>query len=434
MEIFMKSKIIKPICTLVLAFAMVAGLVFGFMPAPASAATTQSEIDALKSQKSALSEQASEYQATINSLRGKQSNQVELKTALDSKLALTNQQIMNLEEQIKLHDGLIEQKTKEVDEAQKVADEQLEKYKTRIRAMEESGRYNYIEVLFGANSISEFLSLIDDIGDIMKSDKELEENYKESVVNLKAVKSEYEKAQAEMKENKAELAVLKDSLQSDINEAANVIRSLQSDINANASVLSGLQSQESALQSQINAKVKQLNEQKKAEEAAQREKEQQNNKNNNDSGNTSGGSAVGTGNLVWPSYSTYITSRQGPRTHPVTGEYKNHGGTDVGAGYGSAIYAADSGRVVESSDGWNGGYGNYVMIDHGNGMQTLYAHMSSRAVSAGQTVSRGQTIGYVGSTGMSTGAHLHFEMYINGARVNPQSRYPGVSFTYAYDA
>ncbi len=436
----MKSKIIKPICTLVLALAMVASLVLGFMPATANAATTQSEIDALKNQKNALSDQASEYQSTINSLRGKQSSQVELKTALDSKLALTNQQIMNLEEQIKLHDQLIEQKTKEVDEAQQVADEQLEKYKTRIRAMEESGRYNYLEVLFGANSISEFLSLIDDIGDIMKSDKELEENYKESVVNLKAVKSEYEKAQAEMKQNKAELAVLKDSLQRDINEAASVIRSLQSDINANASVLSGLQSQESALQKQINAKVKQLNEQKKAEEAAQREKEQQQSGGNSSGGNSSGGnssgggSATGTGNLVWPSYCTYITSRQGPRTHPVTGEYKNHGGTDVGASYGSAIYAADSGRVVESSDGWNGGYGNYVMIDHGNGMQTLYAHMSSRAVSTGQTVSRGQTIGYVGSTGMSTGPHLHFEMYVNGARINPQSRYPGVSFTYAYDA
>ena len=435
MEILMKSKITKSICTLVLAFAMVAGLVFGFMPSNASAATTQAEIDALKNQKSALSEQASEYQSTINSLRGKQSNQVELKTALDSKLALTNQQIMNLEEQIKLHDDLIEQKTKEVDEAQQVADEQLEKYKTRIRAMEESGRYNYLEVLFGANSISEFLSLIDDIGDIMKSDKELEENYKESVANLKAVKSEYEKAQAEMKENKAELAVLKDSLQSDINEAANVIRSLQSDINANASVLSGLQSQESELQKQISAKVKQLNEQKAAAEAERKAKEQQQQSSNSGSNNSSsGGSSVGTGNLVWPSYCTYITSRQGPRTHPVTGEYKNHGGTDIGASYGSAIYSADNGKVIESSDGWNGGYGNYVMIDHGNGMQTLYAHMSSRAVSVGQAVSRGQVIGYVGSTGMSTGAHLHFEMYVNGARINPQSRYPGVSFTYAYDA
>ena len=173
--------------------------------------------------------------------------------------------------------------------------------------------------------------------------------------------------------------------------------------------------------------MKQLNEQKKAEEEANRN-------NNNNGGNNNGGSTIGTGNLVWPSYCTYITSRQGPRVHPITGEYKNHGGTDIGASYGSAIYAADSGKVVSSSDGWNGGWGNYVMIDHGNGMQTLYAHMSSRAVSVGQTVKRGQTIGYVGSTGMSTGPHLHFEMYVNGARIDPQTKYPGMSFTYSASA
>ncbi len=423
----MQKKLLKPIFSFVLAFVMAASLFVGFIPTTASAKVTQSEIDDLKSQKAALSEQSASYEATINSLKNKKNAQVELKTALDSKLALTNQQIMNLEEQIKLHDALIERKTQEVDEAQKTADEQLEKYKKRVRAMEESGRYNYFEVLFGANSIGEFLSLIDDIGDIMQSDKDLEESYNQSVTDLKTVKAEYEEAQAELKQNKVECAQLKDQLQIDITQAASVITSLQSEINDNASVLSELDSQESALQSQIQAKVKQLNEQKKAEEEANRN-------NNNNGGNNNGGSTVGTGNLVWPSYCTYITSRQGPRVHPITGEYKNHGGTDIGASYGSAIYAADSGKVVSSSDGWNGGWGNYVMIDHGNGMQTLYAHMSSRAVSVGQTVKRGQTIGYVGSTGMSTGPHLHFEMYVNGSRIDPQTKYPGMSFTYSASA
>lgn len=427
MEVYMQKKLLKPISSFVLAFVMAASLFVGFIPTTASAKVTQSEIDDLKSQKAALSEQSASYEATINSLKNKKNAQVELKTALDSKLALTNQQIMNLEEQIKLHDALIERKTQEVDEAQKTADEQLEKYKKRVRAMEESGRYNYFEVLFGANSIGEFLSLIDDIGDIMQSDKELEESYKQSVTDLKTVKAEYEEAQAELKQNKVECAQLKDQLQIDITQAASVITSLQSEINDNASVLSELDSQESALQSQIQSKVKQLNEQKKAEEEANRN-------NNNNGGNNNGGSTVGTGNLVWPSYCTYITSRQGPRVHPITGKYKNHGGTDIGASYGSAIYAADSGKVVSSSDGWNGGWGNYVMIDHGNGMQTLYAHMSSRAVSVGQTVKRGQTIGYVGSTGMSTGPHLHFEMYVNGARIDPQTKYPGMSFTYSASA
>ena len=420
----MQKKILKPIFSFALAFVMAVSLFVGFIPTTASA-VTQSEINDLKSQKAALSEQSASYEATISSLKNKKNAQVELKTALDSKLALTNQQIMNLEEQIKLHDALIERKTQEVGEAQVTADEQLEKYKKRVRAMEESGRYNYVEVLFGANSIGEFLSLIDDIGDIMKSDKELEDSYKESVVNLKEAKAEYEEVQTELKQNKVECAQLKDQLQVDITQAAAVITSLQADINENASVLSELDSQESALQSQIQAKVNQLNEQKKAEEEANR---------NNNNGGSSGGSTTGTGNLVWPSYCTYISSRQGPRVHPITGEYKNHGGTDIAASYGSAIYAADSGRVVSSSDGWNGGWGNYVMIDHGNGMQTLYAHMSSRAVSVGQTVSRGQTIGYVGSTGMSTGPHLHFEMYVNGSRIDPQTKYPGMSFTYSPSA
>ena len=420
----MQKKLLKPIFSFALAFVMAASLFVGFIPTTASA-VTQSEINDLKSQKAALSEQSASYEATISSLKNKKNAQVELKTALDSKLALTNQQIMNLEEQIKLHDALIERKTQEVGEAQVTADEQLEKYKKRVRAMEESGRYNYVEVLFGANSIGEFLSLIDDIGDIMKSDKELEDSYKESVVNLKEAKAEYEEVQTELKQNKVECAQLKDQLQVDITQAAAVITSLQADINENAAVLSELDSQESALQSQIQAKVNQLNEQKKAEEEANR---------NNNNGGSSGGSTTGTGNLVWPSYCTYISSRQGPRVHPITGEYKNHGGTDIAASYGSAIYAADSGRVVSSSDGWNGGWGNYVMIDHGNGMQTLYAHMSSRAVSVGQTVSRGQTIGYVGSTGMSTGPHLHFEMYVNGSRIDPQTKYPGMSFTYSPSA
>lgn len=424
MEVYMQKKILKPIFSFALAFVMAVSLFVGFIPTTASA-VTQSEINDLKSQKAALSEQSASYEATISSLKNKKNAQVELKTALDSKLALTNQQIMNLEEQIKLHDALIERKTQEVGEAQVTADEQLEKYKKRVRAMEESGRYNYVEVLFGANSIGEFLSLIDDIGDIMKSDKELEDSYKESVVNLKEAKAEYEEVQTELKQNKVECAQLKDQLQVDITQAAAVITSLQADINENASVLSELDSQESALQSQIQAKVNQLNEQKKAEEEANR---------NNNNGGSSGGSTTGTGNLVWPSYCTYISSRQGPRVHPITGEYKNHGGTDIAASYGSAIYAADSGRVVSSSDGWNGGWGNYVMIDHGNGMQTLYAHMSSRAVSVGQTVSRGQTIGYVGSTGMSTGPHLHFEMYVNGSRIDPQTKYPGMSFTYSPSA
>ena len=420
MEIIMLKKKINTVLAFALAFGITMSAMLSVMPSEAFA-VTQSEIDSLQSQKNSLKDQKSDIQATINSLQGQKNAQIELKNALDEKNAITVKQILNLNEQIDLHTELIAQKTEEVKEAQKVADEQLEKYKVRVRAMEESGRYNYIEVLFGASSIGEFLSLIDDIGDIMRSDKELENSYREAVSELKAVKAEYEDAKAEMENSKKELETLKAQQEKDIAEAAAVISSLQSDISSNASFLSQLSAQEKALQDEINKKVSELNAQQKPS-------------NGGSNGGNTGGSVTGTGNLVWPSYCTYITSRQGPRIHPITGEYKNHGGTDIGASYGTAIWAADSGTVVRSADGWNGGWGNYVMIDHGNGMQTLYAHMSSRAVSVGQTVSRGQTIGYVGSTGMSTGAHLHFEMYVNGSRIDPETRYPGVSFSYSPSA
>lgn len=417
----MLKKKCKKLFAFALTMVMTLSVMFSLMSVSAFA-VTQSEIDALKSQRSELRDQKSGVQSTINSLQGQKSDQIALKNALDEKNAITVKQILNLTEQIDLHTTLIEQKTVEVEEAQKVADEQLEKYKVRVRAMEESGRYNYFEVLFGANSIGEFLSLIDDIGDIMKSDKELEDSYRQSVTDLETVKSEYEQAKSEMEDSKTELEALKVQQEKDIAQADAVIATLQGQIGSNSGMLSQLTAQEQQLNKDIQNKVNELN----------RQNEQ--NKPQPNPGGGGGGSAVGTGNLVWPSYCTYITSRQGPRTHPVTGEYKNHGGTDIGASYGSAIYAADSGTVVRSSDGWNGGWGNYVMIDHGNGMQTLYAHMSSRAVSVGQTVSRGQTIGYVGSTGMSTGPHLHFEMYVNGSRIDPQTRYPGVSFTYSASA
>lgn len=416
----MLKKKCKKLFAFALAMVMTLSVMFSLMSVSAFA-VTQSEIDALKSQRSELRDQKSGVQSTINSLQGQKSDQIALKNALDEKNAITVKQILNLTEQIDLHTTLIEQKTVEVEEAQKVADEQLEKYKVRVRAMEESGRYNYFEVLFGANSIGEFLSLIDDIGDIMKSDKELEDSYRQSVTDLETVKSEYEQAKSEMEDSKTELEALKVQQEKDIAQADAVIATLQGQIGSNSGMLSQLTAQEQQLNKDIQNKVNELNRQN-----------EQNKPQPNPGGG--GGSAVGTGNLVWPSYCTYITSRQGPRTHPVTGEYKNHGGTDIGASYGTAIYAADSGTVVRSSDGWNGGWGNYVMIDHGNGMQTLYAHMSSRAVSVGQTVSRGQTIGYVGSTGMSTGPHLHFEMYVNGSRIDPQTRYPGVSFTYSATA
>lgn len=415
----MFGKRLKSAISVLLSLVLMFSLVLCFTPTNANAATTQAEIDELKEQHNQLKEQQKDIQNTVNSLRGQQDKLIELKTALDEKNAITLQQILNLEEQITLHEELIEQKSVELEKAQDVADEQLSRLKVRIRNMEENGRYNYVAVLFGAESISEFLSLMDDIGDIMKSDRDLENSYKEAVTDLKTVKSEYEEARLELKEQKAELTNLSAQLEKDIAEANAAIQELEGDISANSAILSQLNAQDKEMQDKINQKIKELNEQ---------------NKPSNPSNPSNPSTPSGSGTLtVWPSYCTYITSVQGNRVHPITGKYGTHGGTDIGASYGSAIYAAGSGTVVTAynNSAYNGGYGNYAMINHGNGIQTLYAHMSVCSVTVGQTVSAGQTIGYVGSTGRSTGPHLHFEVRVNGSRVDPQSYYPGISFSYS---
>lgn len=415
----MFGKRLKSAISVLLSLVLMFSLVLCFTPTNANAATTQAEIDELKEQRNQLKEQQKDIQNTVNSLRGQQDKLIELKTALDEKNAITLQQILNLEEQITLHEELIEQKSVELEKAQDVADEQLSRLKVRIRNMEENGRYNYVAVLFGAESISEFLSLMDDIGDIMKSDRDLENSYKEAVTDLKTVKSEYEEARLELKEQKAELTNLSAQLEKDIAEANAAILELEGDISANSAILSQLNAQDKEMQDKINQKIKELNEQ---------------NKPSNPSNPSNPSKPSGSGTLtVWPSYCTYITSVQGNRVHPITGQYGTHGGTDIGASYGSAIYAAGSGTVVTAynNSAYNGGYGNYAMINHGNGIQTLYAHMSVCSVTVGQTVSAGQTIGYVGSTGRSTGPHLHFEVRVNGSRVDPQSYYPGISFSYS---
>ena len=135
-------------------------------------------------------------------------------------------------------------------------------------------------------------------------------------------------------------------------------------------------------------------------------------------GSSSGNSQYIGGVLAWPTPSTsYITSPFGYRTHPISGTYKFHTGIDIGASRNSAIIAANDGKVILS--GWNGGYGKCIVVDHGGGITTLYAHCNSLYVGVGAYVSRGQTIAAVGSTGNSTGPHLHFEVRVNGSYKNP---------------
>ena len=424
----------KKILSALLAVLMSVSLAFAVLPAPAYA-VTQAEIDELERKKEALEAKVEEKQAVADELEAKQASVLEQKQALDERNDFLYEQLSINAEQIALYDQLIAQKALEVDEAKAKELEQLERYRTRVRAMEENGRADFLAMLLNANSLGEFLTAIDDIGEIMESDKLLEDAYIAARENTERVKADYEAYKSGLEEKKKELNEEKARIMAEIEEAAKLLEDIKADIDSNAKELEELEKAQKDAEALIDRKIAELEEQKRREEEARKAAEAAAASGGGGGGNTSGGAAVSSGNFAWPCACTYITSRVGGRIHPISGVYKYHSGMDIGCQYGDAVWASDGGTVVLA--GVNGGYGYCIMIDHGyvNGdnYYTLYGHLSSIAVSVGQTVSQGDYIGAVGSTGVSTGPHLHFEIRNSSGPTDFNWRFESF-LTYAPDA
>ena len=410
-------------------FVMVFSLALGALPIQARA-VTQSEIDALKEERDKIAQQKAAQQAIVDDLEAQHASVLERKLAMDERNAYTLEQMELNKQEIVLYDQMIEEKAQEVVEAKRLEDEQLERYRTRVRSMEENGNYGFLALILKATDLGEFLTAIDDIGEIMESDRQLEDEYIAAREHTEQVKADYEAYKAELEAKQEKLRAEQIELQKQIDEATELIAQLLEDIEGNAEELAKLQEAQDATQKEIDEMVAELERQRREEEERRRQEEAANNPGG--SGGGGGGTATGTGSFGWPVPScTYITSKFGPRYHPVTGAYQStHTGLDIGASHGATIVASDGGTVTTAGE--KGGYGNCVMIDHGNGYYTLYGHMSSIAVSVGQSVSKGDTIGYVGSTGVSTGPHCHFEIRVNGVCTDPAPWFSGL--TYAPDA
>lgn len=407
------SKIYKKLLSVALAAALVLSVVPAAVPVAASAAS-QEELDELKSERDALVSQRQQQQAVVNELRQQQASVLVIKQALDERNAYTQWQIQLTEQEIELYDGMIADKELEVEEAKRLENQQLAKYRSRVRAMEENGSYNVIAYLFNSSNLGELLTAVDDIGEIMESDRQLEDDYIEARENTEAVVAEYEEYKADIVEKQDELRAEQDELEKELDEAVQLITDITANLEENAEILAEFQAAEQQAETNVANMVIALEKQRAAEQAA--------------SGGGGGGTVVGTGSFTWPVPScTYLTSRFGLRIHPVYGTQKSHTGIDIGAASGATIVAADGGTVTMA--GVNGGYGNCVMIDHGNGYKTLYGHMSSIAVTNGQTVSAGDTVGYVGSTGVSTGPHCHFEVWSGGSRIDPEQFFSGLTYS-----
>lgn len=376
-------------------------------------AVTQSEIDALKAERDAISAQRREKQEAVTRLENEKADIVARKQAMDERNMLSLQQIELNDQEIALYDQMIADKELEIVDAQKLEDEQLVRFRTRVRAMEENGNLNILALILKANSLGELLTNIDDVGEIMESDKELEAAYKAARENTEKVKAEYEDFRSELNAKQDELRQEQKELEGDIEEANQLILSLENDLENRQAEYDAIMAAEDAANSVINKLVAELEEQRRQAALAA------------NASSSGGGAAVGTASFMWPVASyVYISSRFGLRVHPITGETKSHTGLDIASNMGTTVYAADNGTITLA--GWNGGYGNCIMIDHGNGYVTLYGHLSSLGVSEGQSVSKGDTIGQVGSTGNSTGPHLHFEVIRAGTRVDPEQFFSGL--------
>lgn len=417
----MKKKAISIVC-IILAFLMMVTLVVSVMGSlGALAAGGQDQIDALEQQKSELQSQQASIQTNIDDLIAQQADVIDQKAAMDEKNELARQEIELINEQIDVYTGLIEDKAEELEKAEAAEQAQYELYRKRVRAMEEEGSYTYLDILFQCRSLSDVLSAIDMIGEIMDSDKRLFEEYKTARETTEQVKAEYEATLAQLGEKQETLEAEKAELEEQIAAAVEVINQLQDDIDAAKAEYAKAAAAEAAAQASINAIIAQM----QAEEEAARQEAAQNNQQYTGTGSTA------TGTYIWPCpSSTYVTSAFGMRDHPLFGDERPHSGIDIAGSAGSEVLAADSGTVAVAT--YSSSYGNYVTIYHSNGDYTLYAHMSSLAVSAGQSVTQGDVIGYVGSTGWATGPHLHFEIRVNGSTVDPLSYFS--NYTLAPDA
>lgn len=403
----MKRKKIISIVALILVVILILGLVMGALTS-LSNAVSQSDIDALQQQKANIEAQKKDLASKIGDLKSQQASVMDQKAALDQQNQLTQEEIDNITQQIALYDRILAAKGKDLEAAQANEEMQQQRYATRVRAMEESGSISYLAIIFQSKSFSDMLSRIDSIKEVIKADQQLKANYIAAVDNVKQVQADYESSQADAKAQEADLQAAKAQLESDIAAATATITNLQSNLDAYNAAQAQNEQAESALDKQITeqmaALAKQEEEAKQAAAAA-------------GSGGT-GGVVVGTGSLAWPlPSSNYITSGFGLRIHPIFGTSRNHTGWDIAGNQGAQILAADDGTVVTAV--YSSSYGNYVIISHGNGMATLYAHQSKLAVTVGEKVTKGQLIGYVGSTGWATGPHLHFEIRVNGTPVDP---------------
>lgn len=423
----MKKKTIRLISCIIAAVLVITMLLsllpLGFITAGAT------EKDDLKNKLASLQDEKASVKQEIADLTKQASDVEATRQALLQEIDLTREEIETVKNYIDQLQQQIDVKTQELSVAEGKLEVKEQLFADRMREMYEQGDTTYLDILLNSSSISNMLSRIDIITQIMDYDKRIVEEYTAAKEDIEKKRDELQTAQNEQKNyqenlnykekelvaNEAQQTALQKSIeeykQEQEAEYDRIAQDMQS-VSDQIAEISRREAEEAA--------------RKAAEEAARKAAEEAARKNaaNNSSSSSSSGSysvpSQFSGSFTWPvpGY-TSTSSAYGWRIHPIYGTRKFHAGEDIPANSGAPILAAASGTVTTA--GWVSGYGNYTVISHGGGVMTAYGHQSSIQVSVGQSVSAGQQIGLVGSTGNSTGPHLHFEVYVNGATQNPMN-------------
>lgn len=396
-------RVIVSVIAGLLILLMVGGLIVNAFAE--SSSSIQSRIDALKQQEEEISQQKEEARTQRQANESEILDLVEQKNRIDQDIMLTYGSIETKNELILEYNLLIAEKQNELDDAVAGRDALNEQYKLRIRAMEENGKLTYWSVLFRADSFADLLDRVEMINEIARADARMIEQLQLSAQQIEMTRQELAAEKLELEEAKEALADAQAELADQRAEADQLMADLMADHERYAAAEQEYEQQEEALLAQIATAQAEYEEAVAAEEAA-----------------AAAYNSTSNSGFCWPINAYCVTCPFGPRNDPLTGEYNNHSGIDIGADYGDPIRACASGTVTTAT--YSSIFGNYVVIAHGNGFSTLYGHMTYSTVSAGESVSGGEVIGYAGSTGHSSGPHLHLTMYYYGSLVDPLSYLP----------
>lgn len=379
-------------------------------PVPGFAAASS---QAIKEELGALKDKNAEIKAEIDGIRQQYdatANQIQdlvnRKDAVDQEIGLLHEQIQVTSDQITAYAQLIADSQDDLDDAQQRLDELNEKHKERIRAMEEAGTVTYWQVLFEANSFTDFLDRLEMIREISTADQRRIQEIQQVAQEVSGARQQMQEelsglslAQTQLQESQSELEIKR-------TESDELLRSLAVQEEEFQLLLDDSEAKQDALMQEIAQKQKELSNAEYEEKLAKLALQGQN--------------PPSSATWITPVSGYTITSPFGMRVHPVYKYQLMHNGIDMACPSGTPIYATRAGTVTRAAY-QAGGAGYYVSLNHGDGFGSIYMHMTNYVVSAGQTVTAGQLIGYVGSTGVSTGPHLHFGVSYAGTYVNPMA-------------